>query len=50
MVNVACHVNVTDGTMDSDALNVSRQTGSLKAGADCFQNETRASYVDLKRC
>jgi hypothetical protein len=49
-VNLACHVNVSDGTMDSDALNVSRQTGSLKAGTDYFQDETRAPYVDLKRC
>jgi hypothetical protein len=49
-VSLACHVNVSDGTMDSDALNVSRQTGSLKAGTDYFQDETRAPYVDLKRC
>ncbi len=49
-VNLACHVNVSDGTMDSDALNISRQTGSLKAGADYFQDETRPPYVDVKRC
>ncbi len=48
--NLASHINISDGTMDSDASNESMPTApapSTKGGMD-FQDESKVQFVDVK--
>jgi hypothetical protein len=48
--NLASHINISDGTMDSDASNESMPTApapSRKGGMD-FQDESKVQFVDVK--